>query len=506
MNRILLSFALLAVLPTTTRVSQAADRPLAPASERFSGKSGGEELAAPDFQRHVIPLLSRAGCNTRDCHGSFKGKGGLQLSLFGYDYAADHRSLTAGEGDSDGPRIDPSDPTRSLLLLKPTKAEPHKGGERFAEGSWQYRLLHRWIVDGAPKGGRAMALRSLAVEPTQVVLDRDGDSTQLRVVATWEDGWQEDVTCLSRFDSADDVVAEVDAEGRVVRRSQGDTHVIVFYGPGVSTVPVIAARPGPEPSFTEARNRTRIDELVEAKLRQLGIEPSPVCDDATFLRRASIDLTGTLPTPAEIEAFLADANPGKRDRKIDELLGRPAYAAWWANRLCDFTGADPESLGGGEVGQVFAVQWHRWLYERLLAGKGWDEMAAGIVVATSREPGESYGEYAGVVSQSIAGRDGVDFRRAGKPAPFLDATLGGKGGGQSDGLRPCLPRHPPPVRPVPQASLRSLDHGRLPQSVEVLRVPRPRSGPGRAGDDVRVGPGPRPRSEQNGKWPESDQP
>ncbi|MCU0874292.1 MAG: DUF1549 domain-containing protein, partial [Pirellulaceae bacterium] len=317
--------------------SQAADEILPPISQRFAAADGQE---TPSFQRHVVNLFGRLGCNGRSCHGSFQGRGGLQLSLFGYDFQADHAALVA----KDSPRIDVQT-AESLILVKPTDADMHEGGQRYDKGSWQYHVFLRWIQTGAKLAEQPDLLMRLEVTPAEIRFAKKGDQVQLQAVAVWEDGSREDVTPLCRFVTNDEAIAKIDDQGRVTSGEPGDTHVVVSYDNGVQAVPVLQ----PVSELRDARypqvpTPTKVDELVVAKLRKLGVVPSDVCSDAEFLRRASLDLTGTLPTPKDVEAFLADPSPQKRAKKIDQLLETPAYAAWWTTKLCDFTGNNDDQL------------------------------------------------------------------------------------------------------------------------------------------------------------------
>jgi hypothetical protein len=355
----------------------------------------------PDFQKHVSPLLGRLGCNGRACHGSFQGQGGFQLSLFGYDFQKDHQAIRS--------RVETQHPAESLLLQKPTLELEHEGGRRLAVGSWQHRLLERWIVGGARVGSTAR-LRTLELLPHEIVLGQVGASQSFRVVAHWEDGTSEDVTCLCRLESRDDSIADVDSAGLIKAMGRGDTHIVVAYDNGVVTLPVLI----PVTELTGDRyptvvERTPIDRLVVAKLRRLGIVPSGVCSDEDFLRRVSIDLTGTLPTPAEVLEFLASSAQDKRERLIDQLLESPAYAAWWSNRLCDITGNNPFSQRDGRIGQELAEQWYSWIYQRVAGNTPYDELVAGIVLATSRHQGQDYQDFAAEMSSYLREESPADF-------------------------------------------------------------------------------------------------
>ncbi|MEZ6109754.1 MAG: DUF1549 and DUF1553 domain-containing protein [Pirellulaceae bacterium] len=397
---------------------------LPPVSERFAADDVTE---TPDFQRHVVPLLGRLGCNGRACHGSFQGQGGFALSLFGYDFASDHQAIV---GDADYSRIDRHRPRKSLLLQKPTLETDHEGGLRLPSTGWQQRLVTRWIEDGAqPIAEQAAELVRLEIEPAELLFRRAGESESLRAVAVWSDGTREDVTPLCRFQTNDDSIATVDADGRVVAVGPGDTHVVAFYDNGVAAVPVLQPFSNQTgDAYPDVPAHTRVDELVVEKLRKLGVVPSPICEDHEFLRRASLDITGTLPTPAEVREFLADTSPNKRSRKIDELLERPTYAAWWATRLSDWTG-NAESNGpvGSEQGlrRRYSEQWHAWLERRLADNVPYDQIVAGIVLATSREPDQSFDQFCAEMSSYFRAEQPSDFAaRATMPHFWSRRSLG----------------------------------------------------------------------------------
>jgi len=370
-----------------------------PVDQRFAG-SGGEEQ--PDFQRHVAPLLGRLGCNGRACHGSFQGQGGFRLSLFGYDFRADHEALTGG----DEPRVATQHPAESLILRKPTSADEHEGGQRFAEGSWQYHVLRRWIEAGAPfDPQRVQELARLEVTPSEVVFQRKGQSVRLRVVAVWADGSSEDVTPLCLFHSRDDQLAVVDDSGQVTAGDAGDTHVVVTYDRGVVPIPVL--QPVSElvgPAYPQVETPTQVDRLVVDKLRRLGLVPSELADDATFLRRVSLDLAGSLPSAEQVERFLADRSPDKRQREVERLLASPEYAAWWTTRLCDITGNNAEALANVSLERgTAAQQWYDWIYRRVAENVPYDQIVAGIVTAVSREDGQGYRDYSRQMSDYCRG-------------------------------------------------------------------------------------------------------
>jgi hypothetical protein len=385
--------------------SQTAADVLSPVSQRFSQEDVRE---VPDFQRHILPLMGRLGCNGRACHGSFQGQGGFRLSLFGYDFKMDHEALLK----PDSKRVDTELPEGSKILQKPTLTMPHKGGKRLDEGSWQYEMLVRWIEAGAKGVSNPVKFERLDVTPTEIVFERPGQQVPLKVIAHWADGTREDVTCITRFRTNDESIAEIDADGVVTSKGKGDTHVVAFYDNGVAvTQAILPVSDKVGPQYPDVPTPTKVDELVVEKLRKLGIVPSEVCSDTEFLRRLSLDMTGSLPTPAEVEAFLSDPSPSKRERKIDELLTRPTYAAWWSTKLCDITGVSQRAFQNMPAPGPMARDWYQWIYRRVEQNMPYDTLVEKIVLASSRQPGQSYDDYVKEQSSYYRPKDPADFSK-----------------------------------------------------------------------------------------------
>jgi hypothetical protein len=391
----------------------AKEAPLRTPEQRFGSLAAAEE---PSFRRHVVPLISRAGCSGRECHGSFQGRGGFQLSLFGYDFEKDHKQMTVNaDGDEKQVRINKEQPEKSLLLTKGTNEEPHKGKERYKKGSWEYNLMLKWIQGGAKLDVEATGEFShLDITPKEIVFKKPGDKIQLRVLAHWKDGTVEDVTQLTRFRSNDDSVSTVSITGLVESKDKGDTHIVAFYDNGVDPVPVmlpVSDKVGTK--YPKVATASKVDEHVIGKLQKLGIIPSEVCTDTEFLRRVSLDLTGTLPTPDQITAFLADKSPLKRSAKIHDLLKTPAYAAWWTTRLSDFLGNNARVLrgnGANNYGDRFSRQWYDWMQVRIAKNEPYDQMMAGIILATGRtKPGQTYEEFAREMSGYFRAENPLNF-------------------------------------------------------------------------------------------------
>jgi len=380
-------------------------------SQRWSKDGAG---GTPSFVKHVVPLLNKAGCSTRSCHGSFQGQNGFRLSLFGYDPELDHRELTVDEGD--GARVDAKHPDRSLALRKPLTEVEHDGGERFENQSWQHRLLRAWIAGGAEYDAKsAPHLDSLTLSPSEVRLDakRPEQKMRLRAVAAWSDGTREDVTSLSTFETNDESVATVSEDGVISVEGTGDTSIVATYAGGVVTSQVLVPNE-PQHPFPEYPPKNRVDQLVAAKLQKVGIHPSGLSSDAQFMRRAYVDVIGTLPSAAEVRRFLADDSPGKRARLIDRLLARPEYAAYWATIFSDWTGNNQHNIN---TWFKTSWLWQDWLRDKLARNVPYDALVGGIVTATSREgrPLEEYLAENRAVSKNIEDKysydDGTYARR-----------------------------------------------------------------------------------------------
>ncbi len=278
----------------------------------------------------------------------------------------------------------------------------------------------RWVQAEAPQRPEQPAkLLQLQVTPSELLFSDAGQSQEWQAVAVWSDGTREDVTALCRFQSNDDQVAEISQDGVVISGDPGDTHVVAFYDSAVVPVPVI--RPVTDQfgdKYPDVPAPTEVDRLVVQKLRKVGIIQSDLCSDAEFLRRASLDVTGTLPTPQEIDQFLSDPSADKRALKIEELLGRPGYVAWWTTKLCDFTGNSDDKLNNvTPVRAEASKQWYAWIEQRVRDNVPYDQLVEGIVMASSRNEGESFREYSEAMSRlyhrggagaaGFAARDGL---------------------------------------------------------------------------------------------------
>jgi hypothetical protein len=352
-----------------------------------AGVSEGEEAVAAsggtieprqvrpwDFAEDVVPILTRLGCNAGSCHGKAEGQNGFHLSLMGYDPEADYRQVVRDWGQR---RITPLHPEDSLFLGKATGRVPHGGGPRLIAGSAEYRTLVDWIKAGAPqrRGKSHGALADVSLEPPFARLNEPGPQ-QLRVVARYADGHRRDVTRQSLFKVNDDSSASIDPKGRGALLRRGEVDLIVRYQSHV-----LSARLGtiinPELDFDFARlpRRNVIDEELFKRLASLKVPPSPPARDAVFLRRASLDLTGEQPTPAEVREFLADRDPEKRRKLIDKLMARPEFVLFWRIKLGDLLQISTARQGNT------AYRYHDWVDRCLSKNVPWDVMVTKMLTA-----------------------------------------------------------------------------------------------------------------------------
>ena len=327
------------------------------------------------FRNHVQPVLAKMGCSSGACHGAAAGKNGFKLSLRGYDDNGDYLAITR---NALGRRIVLSDPGRSLVLLKPTTAVPHKGGQRFATNSLEYRVLSEWIAAGAP-GPRESDSRieRLEVLPAQAVL-KPSDTQQLIVRARFTDGRVEDVTRWVKFTSANSAVATVDDNGAVQVIGHGEGAITAWYLSriAIATVTVPFQQKLPRDAFAEFKPRNFIDHLVLDKLRSLNLPPSGEATDSEFLRRAFIDTVGTLPTIHETSAFLADHSPGKRDRLIETLLKRPEFVDYWTYKWSDLLLVQSRALKPAAMWAYYG-----WIRSSVATNAPWNTFVRRIVTA-----------------------------------------------------------------------------------------------------------------------------
>ena len=334
------------------------------------------------FQDHVIPVLSRSGCNSGACHAAQYGQGGFKLSLLGFAPEQDYPAIVR---EREQRRVSLVQPEDSLILRKATRSEPHGGGQRFSVGSYEYEVLRAWLRSGAA---------SIAADEPDVVglevspISRTyhvGDTRQLRVVAVYGDGSRRDVTRRAMYDSLNEGVVKVDGGGYLLAQAGGQGPVMIRYrGQAKISMAIVPFADGVDLSSFQPANF--VDRLVMKRWRQLGLAPSEVCSDEVFVRRAFLDAIGTLPTPARVQAFLASEAEDKRERLVDELLGltgdpaRDVYvnswSAYWTLKWGDLIRNNRNKLGDGGMWALF-----NWVRGSFRENKPFDQFVRELITA-----------------------------------------------------------------------------------------------------------------------------
>jgi hypothetical protein len=364
-------------------------RAVADGSATISAAVDGKKVSVPvavtgveapftwSFRNHVLPVLSRAACNSGACHGALAGKGGLKLSLRGYDPEADFRALTR---QAHGRRVVAGLPDQSLLVLKPTMAIGHGGGEKFKKGSLDYSVVAGWIRSGAPSPKPAdAALKGLTVYPAVASL-KLGDSQRIVVRAEYTDGRIEDVTQWVKFGTTDSQVATVDDGGSVKVTGSGEAAITVWFSSKVTFARVVSPFAGAvttaQTGSIAPESSRFIDRLIDQKLEALNLPVSPRCSDSQFIRRATLDAAGVLPTPQAVKAFLADNSPNKREKLVDSLLSRPEYVDAWTYKWSDLLLVSSKKLSGTAL-----TSFYNYLRDSVEQNKPWDRLAREILTA-----------------------------------------------------------------------------------------------------------------------------
>jgi hypothetical protein len=339
-----------------------------------------DKVSPPSYVNDVTPLFTRLGCNQGACHGKGAGQNGFRLSLRGYAPEMDYRWLTR---EFSARRVSPTAPEESPLLRKALGLAPHEGGKLFSAGSREHQLLLAWLKAGIPGPGEDDAtVQELRLLPGNRTL-KPGQEQQLLVRARFSDGRWRDVTWLSRFDSNDAGMASVDAQGKVRILRHGETAVRASFQDLVAVAVLTAPFEKAIDAVRYTQRNNFIDDHVFAKMAALRIEPSDLCGDAEFLRRAYLDTIGVLPTPDEVRTFLADRRADKRAKLVDALLERPEFVDQWALFLGDLLQNRKErdhDVRGTKGVRAF----HDWLRKQVAANRPWDQLARDVLTASGK--------------------------------------------------------------------------------------------------------------------------
>lgn len=333
---------------------------------------------SPSFVNDVEPVLMKAGCNAGSCHGAAQGKNGFRVSLFGFDPSLDYINLTR---DNRARRMNPGSPEDSLLLQKATGDVAHDGGERFAKNTPLYNTLHRWIAEGAKNDpAPPPALVGVEILPKSVVIEGKGSQQRFVVRGLYSDGSDRDVTSLSILSTSDEQTLQLDtATALATAGDQGECYIMARYGSFAVVSKAIVIPQGLTMEWpADAQPVNYIDEQIFDKLKKLRIQPAVKCSDEVFVRRVYVDILGTLPTPDETRAFLADTAPDKRAKLIDTLLERPEFSELWAMKWADLLRVQ---TAPNVIDRKALNRYNDWLRHAVTTNKPMDELVRELLTS-----------------------------------------------------------------------------------------------------------------------------
>ncbi len=368
-----------AVLQPLRAASPAAKVPQAPLKEAAKEAATKKERAL-SFRNDILPILSRSGCNTGSCHAKADGRKGFKLSVFAFDPASDYKEIVK---DARGRRIFPASPEHSLLMLKATQSIEHEGGERFPKDSAHYRTLLTWIQQGMPyEIANEPELTRILVTPPDGKYKKES-SLKIKVTAHYSDNSTRDVTALSHFQSNDKGMVQVDEHGRAkVGKVSGEGVIVVRYleQVDVARVTIPPEKTLPAATYAKLQTNNEIDSYAYERHKKLGLLVSPPCSDNEFIRRATLDTLGKLPSPEQVGIFLKDKDPKKRSKLIDGLLSDRNATAWgdyWATKFNDLLRPNTQRVG---IKPVYLFD--QWIRDRLRANTPYDQFVRELLTAS----------------------------------------------------------------------------------------------------------------------------
>jgi hypothetical protein len=313
------------------------------------------------FRLDVMPVFLRSNCNTGSCHGSARGQDGFMLSLFGYDPTGDYYRITR---QLSGRRINLAFPDESLMIEKTIESVPHTGGKLFDKGSEYYNSILSWLQAGAPDDPNDIpSPTSLEIYPKQAVLEGKGTTQQFIALATYSDGSTRDVTTLALFETNNAPSAAISKNGTVTAGNRGEAFVMARFATFTVGSQIIVIPENLDYQRPEFSPKNYIDELVAQKIHKLRILPSDLCTDEEFLRRATIDITGTLPTENEFTAFIENTSPDKRSKIIDTLLARKEFTEVWVMKFAELLQISTNA--NNQVSYKATLLYYNWLQDRI---------------------------------------------------------------------------------------------------------------------------------------------
>jgi hypothetical protein len=340
------------------------------------------------FKLDVMPIFTRAGCNAGSCHGTSRGKDGFHLSLYGFDPDGDYHRLTR---EQIGRRINLAIPEESLIVQKGLGAVQHTGGVRFATNSDLCQTLIQWLAAGATNDPPSVSkVTGIDIFPKSAVLEGSNAVQHFIVQAHYSDGTERDVTPLAVFLSNNEVSARAAEDGTVTAGQRGEAFIQARFAEFNVGAQIIVIPKDLPYKWPDIAARNYIDEAVYGKLKKLRLLPSGECDDPTFVRRAFLDITGTLPTAEELRTFTEDKDPARREHLIDRLLARKEFPELWVMKFAELLQIRSRD---NQVYPKAALLYFEWLRDQMLTNVPLDRIVQGLLTAsgsTLREPAANY--------------------------------------------------------------------------------------------------------------------
>ena len=335
-----------------------------------------------DFENDLIPIFTKFGCNAGACHGSAAGRGEFKLSLFGGNPETDYKAIVRQLA---GRRINLIHPEQSLVILKPTAQTSHGGGQVLSEDGEAIQLLRNWIKQGALYQ-TLRKLERIEISPQKLVVTNLENPIQLQATAVYSDNISQDVTRWTVFTPEDTSAIEIDASSATAKLSRPGRHIILARYL-TEVVPIELIAPLNDVNIHNLHKTidkqptsstdTFVDKEIQKLLTILRLPISGTIDDATFLRRVSLDLTGRLPTVANVKAFIADSNAKKREILVDKLLESDEFNEYWTLQFAKLL-----RIGAKERNTQGAYVYHQWLSNQIRDGVGYDKIARSVILAT----------------------------------------------------------------------------------------------------------------------------
>ena len=373
--------------PAFAKLAGAVLTPVADGKTELAVAYGGHTVSVPvtvekakidrpiSFKLDVMPVFMKSGCNMGSCHGAARGKDGFRLSLFGFDPDGDYHRLTR---EIPGRRVNLALPHDSLLLTKAAGKVPHTGGKRFAEDSEYYKTLVRWLEAGAPNDAKAPPkVESVELSPPGGVLDGEGAKQKLTVRAKYSDGTTRDVTSLAVFLSNNDNSAAVDKAGVITAAKRGEAFIMARFDTHTVGSHFIVLPKGLKFTWSKPAEYNYVDKHIHNKLKKLRINPSEICTDEEFLRRATIDIVGMLPTVEEHNKFVSSKDPKKREKLVDELLNRKEFVELWVMKWAELL----QIRTTRQISYKAMLRYYNWLNARISKNVPMDKMVQELLAA-----------------------------------------------------------------------------------------------------------------------------